>query len=58
MKAQIEEIGMYKLILDTGCHLDLEKCLYVPDCARSLVSVGKLDNVGFYFNIRNGTFFI
>ena len=49
MKARIEGIGMYRLILDNGCHLDLEKCLYVPDCARNLVSVGKLDDLGFTF---------
>ena len=56
MKAQIEGIGTYRLILDTGCYLDLEKCLYVPDCARNLVSVGKLDNVGFDVKIGNNTF--
>ncbi|KAJ1412275.1 gag-polypeptide of LTR copia-type, partial [Sesbania bispinosa] len=43
MKARIEGIGTYRLILDTGCCLDLEKCLYVPGCARNLVSVAKLD---------------
>ena len=30
MKARMEGIGTYILILDTGCHLDLEKCLYAP----------------------------
>ncbi|KAK9750981.1 hypothetical protein RND81_02G233800 [Saponaria officinalis] len=29
MKAQIEGIGTYRLILDTGCHIDLIDCLYV-----------------------------
>ena len=56
MKARIEGIGTYRLILDTGCHLDLEKCLFVPDCARNLVSVGKLDDDGFIFNVGNGVF--
>jgi len=56
MKARIEGIGTYRLILDTRCCLDLEKCLYVPDCARNLVSVGKLDNVGFDVKIGNNTF--
>ncbi|KAG6519811.1 hypothetical protein ZIOFF_023320 [Zingiber officinale] len=44
MKARIEGIGTYRLILDTGCSLDLENCLYVPICARNLISVGKLDD--------------
>ena len=42
--------------MDTGCHLDLEKCLYVPKCARNLVSVGNLVNGGFNFKIGNGVF--
>ena len=56
MKARIEGIGTYHLILDTGYHLDLEKCLYVPECARNLVSVAKLDKLGFKFEIGNGVF--
>ncbi|KAJ1434123.1 gag-polypeptide of LTR copia-type [Sesbania bispinosa] len=46
MKERIERIGTYRLILDTGCCLDVEKCLYVPGCARNLVSVAKLDCLG------------
>lgn len=56
MKARIEGIGTYHLILDTSYHLDLEKCLYVPECARNLVSVAKLDKLGFKFEIGNGVF--
>uniref|UniRef100_A0A2P2MWM4 Retrovirus-related Pol polyprotein from transposon TNT 1-94 n=1 Tax=Rhizophora mucronata TaxID=61149 RepID=A0A2P2MWM4_RHIMU len=56
MKARIEGIGTYRLILDTKCHLDLVKCLYVPECARNLVSVAKLDEVGFNLKIGNGAF--
>lgn len=56
MKARIEGIGKYRLILATGYHLDLEKCLYVPECARNLVSVAKLDKLGFKFEIGSGVF--
>ena len=56
MKARIEGIGTYRLILDTGCHIDLEGCLYVPGCARNLVSVAKLDLLGFSFKIENNVF--
>ncbi|KAL8161807.1 hypothetical protein V2J09_013296 [Rumex salicifolius] len=52
MKARIEGIGTYRLILDTGCHIDLEECLYVPECARNLVSISRLDNLG--FNVKFG----
>ena len=47
MKARIEGIGTYRLILDTGYRLDLEKCLYVPEYARNIVSVSRLDILGF-----------
>ena len=43
MKARIEGVGTYRIVLDTGYCLDLEKCLYVPDCSRNLVSVSRLD---------------
>ena len=56
MKALIEGIGMYILILDTECHLDLDKCLYVLECARNLVYVRRLEDVGFNFKIGNNVF--
>ena len=34
-----------------GCHVDLEGCLYVPGCARNLVSVAKCNELGFSFKI-------
>ncbi|RDX71089.1 hypothetical protein CR513_49602, partial [Mucuna pruriens] len=36
MKARIEEIETYKLILDARCHIDLERCLYIGDNVFSL----------------------
>ena len=56
MKAGIEDIRAYILILDTGCHVDLEGCLYVPRCAKNLVFVAKLDRLGFSFKIENNVF--
>ncbi|KAL8153044.1 hypothetical protein V2J09_010804 [Rumex salicifolius] len=56
MKARIEGIGTYRLILDTGCHIDLEECLYVPECARNLVSISRLDNLGFNVKFGHGGF--
>jgi len=56
MKARIEGIGTYRLILDTGCHVDLKGCLYVPRWARNLVYVARLDALGFNFKIGNNEF--
>ena len=58
MRAIIEGIGTYKLILDIGCHVDLEGCLYVPRCFKNLVYVAKLDELGFSFKIGNNVFFL
>ena len=56
MKARIEGVETYRIVLDTGyCH-DLEKCLYVLDWSRNLVSVSRLDVLGFDFRIGYGCF--
>ena len=52
MKTKIEQIGTYRLILNTGCHVDFEGCLYVPRCVRNLVPIAKLDELGFNFKIE------
>ncbi|KAH0644902.1 hypothetical protein KY284_032786 [Solanum tuberosum] len=49
MKAQIEGIGTYRLILETGHHLDLLQTLYVPSVSRNLISLSRLDVSGFDF---------
>ena len=56
MKAEIEGIGTYHLVLDTGYHLDLFKTLYVPSISRNLVSLPKLDVCGFDFTFGHGCF--
>ena len=56
MKAQIEGIRTYRLFLDTGRLVDLDQCLYVPECARNLVSLGKLDRLGLKFEFSCGRF--
>ena len=56
IKARIEGIRTQILILNTGCHLDLENCLYVHECARNLVYVGRFDDVAFNFKIGNSVF--
>ena len=56
MKALVEGIGTYRLVLDTGYHLDLYQTLYVPSVSMNLISVSKLDTIGFSFKIGNGCF--
>ena len=56
MKARIDDIGTYKLILDIGCHVALKGCLYIPRCVNNLVFVVKLDALGFNFKIGNNEF--
>jgi transposase InsO family protein len=56
MKAPVEGVGTYRLILDTGHHLDLFETLYVPSISRNLVSISKLDVVGYSFKFGNGCF--
>ena len=49
VKTLVETIGTYHLILDTRPHLDLFQTLYVPYISRNLVSLSRLDSVGYYF---------
>ena len=42
MKALMEAVKTYCLILDTRHHLDLLETLYVPNFSRNLISLSKL----------------
>ena len=56
VKAPIEDIGTYRLILDTGSHLDLFQTLCVPSISWNLVSFSKLDASRYSFKFENGCF--
>ncbi|KAM1231132.1 hypothetical protein ACFX2F_041302 [Malus domestica] len=56
VKAPVEAVGTFRLILDIGYCLDLFQTLYVPSCSRNLVSVSKLDRNGFFIKIGNECF--
>ena len=56
MKAPIEGIGTYCLILDSGYQLDLSEIIYVPSISRNLISVSKLDVCGFNGKFRSSIF--
>ncbi|KAF1860188.1 hypothetical protein Lal_00040470 [Lupinus albus] len=53
---QSERRKLRRLILDSENYLDLEKCLYVPECVRKLVYVARLDCTRFNFKIRHFSF--
>nr|XP_009796234.1 PREDICTED: uncharacterized protein LOC104242829 [Nicotiana sylvestris] len=54
MKAPIEGIGTYCLIMETGRHLDPLQTLYVPSASRNLISLSRLDVPGFDLMFGNG----
>lgn len=56
VKVPVEAIGTYRLILDTGHHLDLFQTFYVPSISRNLISLSKLDTAGYSFKFGNGCF--
>ncbi|XP_015084217.1 uncharacterized protein LOC107027610 [Solanum pennellii] len=49
MKAQIEGIRTYRLILETVHHLDLLRTLYVPLVSKNLIFLSRLNVSGFDF---------
>jgi len=55
-KVPVEAVGTYRLILDTGYHLDLMNTFYVPSITRNLISLSKLDIAGYSFKFGNGCF--
>ena len=46
MKEPIEDIGTYRLILDSGYQLDLFETIYVPSIIINYISVSRLDVYG------------
>jgi len=55
-KVLVEAVRTYRLILYTGYHLDLLDTFYVPSITRNLISLSKLDVVGYSFKFGNGCF--
>ena len=54
VKAPVEAIGTYRLILDTRHHLDLFQTLYIPSVSCNLISLFKLGTVGYSIKFGNG----
>ena len=56
VKALIKDIGNYRFILYAGHHLDLFQTLYIPSVFHNLISLSKLDSVGYSFKFGNECF--
>ena len=56
VKAPIKDIGTYRLILYAGHHLDLFQTLYISSIFCNLISLSKLDSVGYAFTFGNKCF--
>jgi hypothetical protein len=52
----VEAVGTFRLILRTDYILDLENVFFIPCFSRNLISVSKLDVIGFSFWFINSTF--
>jgi len=55
-KVPVEVVEIYRLILDTEFYLDLMDTFYAPSISRNLVSLSKLDVVGYSFKFGTGCF--
>ena len=55
-KVPMEAVGIYHLILDIEYHLDLMDTFYVPSITRNLISLSKLDVLGYSFKFENDCF--
>lgn len=58
VKAPVQAIKTYHLVLDNGRHLDLFETYYVPSVSKNVVSLSKLDKTGYSFNFGKGCFIL
>ena len=54
LKASMEGVKTYHLMLDITNHLDLSKTFYVPSISNNLISLFKLDVARKSFHFGNG----
>jgi GAG-pre-integrase domain/Integrase core domain len=57
-KVSVAGVGTYRLITNTGCTLDLLYTLYIPTFSRNLISVSKLDNLGYAINFGSNCCYV
>ena len=57
-KVEVEAIGTFRLLLKSGCYLDLNETYVVPSFRRNLVSISILDKFGYTCSFGNNKFSI
>ncbi|KAK2999886.1 hypothetical protein RJ639_023052 [Escallonia herrerae] len=55
-KAQVEDVGTLRLVLESGFNLDLVDTVYVLSMTRNLISISRLDAYGYSFKFENKDF--
>ena len=55
-KVEVEEIGIFRLLLKSGTYLDLNETFVVPSFRRNLVSISVLDKFGYSCSFENNKF--
>ena len=53
-KVALKAIGLFRLLLDSRCTLDLEETFVVPSFRRNLIYVSCLDKYGYFCSFGNG----
>ena len=51
-KVAVKDISLFRLQLDSGCILDLEKTFVVPSFRRNLISISCLDKCGYIVHLE------
>ncbi|CAL9098515.1 unnamed protein product [Musa textilis] len=54
LKAKVVSVGTYRLRLETGHLMDLIETCYVPTISRNLVSLSRIDELGYCLSFGNG----
>lgn len=54
-RVQVEFKGVVEFILESSHVIFLKDVAYIPSFRQNLISISRLDNVGYSFNISNGT---
>jgi hypothetical protein len=56
--SHVEAVGTFRLILKSGYVLDLDNVFFISHFSRNLISISKLDIIGYGFLFINSTFSI
>ena len=58
LKVKVISVGTYRLRLEMGHLMDLVDICYVPTISRNLVSLSRIDELGYWLSFGSGKFSI